>query len=98
MSGMKSSMNSADNLNNHVFVPITDDMIYNHPECIEGPLVPYEAGMECHEWLSIELNPEDDSVIDEVVRKRARENKKSRDLRKKTANLSLVYAKNLRGC
>lgn len=42
------------------FVPITDEMIYEHPETIEGPLVPYTAGMECHEWLSIEINPEDD--------------------------------------
>ena len=44
---------------NRVFIPITDDIIYNHPEQIEGPLVPYFAGMECQNWLSIELNPED---------------------------------------
>jgi len=47
-------------MNNQVFVPVTDDLIYNHPEQIEGPLVPYSAGMECSEWLSIEINPEDE--------------------------------------
>ena len=41
------------------FVPVSDDIIYNHPEQIEGPLVPYNAGMECHEWLSIEINPDE---------------------------------------
>jgi len=49
-------------MNNQVFVPVTDDIIYNHPECIEGPLVPYAAGMECHEWLSIEINPDESEL------------------------------------
>ena len=81
-------------MNQQVFVPVTDDMIYNHPETIEGPLVPYEAGMECHEWLSIELNPEDDSEIEAIVKKRAGERKASG----KSPNLSLVYGSSLRGC
>lgn len=94
-------------MNQQVFVPVTDDMIYNHPERIEGPLVPYEAGMECHDWLSVELNPEDDSVIEEMVRKRANEKLAGKSLVSKTRaaksrtgkklftkdshNLSLVY-------
>ena len=49
-------------MNNHVFVPVTDDLIYNHPEQIEGPLIPYSAGMECSQWLAIEINPEDDNA------------------------------------
>ena len=49
-------------MNNQVFIPVTDDIIYNHPEAIEGPLVPYAAGMECHEWLSIEINPEESEL------------------------------------
>ena len=81
-------------MNHQVFVPVTDDMIYNHPEKIEGPLVPYEAGMECHEWLSIELNPEDDSEIEAIVKRRANERKNS----VKSANLSLVYGSAFRGC
>lgn len=81
-------------MNHQVFVPVTDDMIYNHPEAIEGPLVPYEAGMECHEWLSIELNPEDDSAIEEIVKKRAAE----RATGKSGPNLSLIYGSKFRGC
>lgn len=50
-------------MTHQVFIPVTDDLIYNHPEQIEGPLVPYSAGVECHHWLSIELNPEDDDEV-----------------------------------
>jgi len=46
-------------MNTQVFVPVTDEMIYNHPEQIEGPLVPYFVGMECENWLSIEINPDE---------------------------------------
>lgn len=46
-------------MTNQIFVPVTDDIIYNHPEQIEGPLIPYSAGMECQNWLSIEINPEE---------------------------------------
>ena len=51
-------------MNNQVFVPVTDDIIYNHPELIEGPLVPYFAGMECQNWLSIEINPDESEPTD----------------------------------
>ena len=44
-------------MNHQVFVPFIDDILYDHPEQIDGPLVPYKAGIECHHWLSIELNP-----------------------------------------
>ena len=50
-------------MNSQVFIPVTDDLIYEHPDQIEGPLVPYFAGIECHHWLSIEINPEDDVEI-----------------------------------
>lgn len=46
-------------MNQHIFVPVTDELIYNHPEAIEGPLVPYFAGMECQHWLTIEINPDE---------------------------------------
>lgn len=49
-------------MNQQVFVPVTDEIIYNHPEQIEGPLVPYYAGMECQNWLSIEINPDEESA------------------------------------
>jgi len=50
-------------MNQQYFVPVSDDIIYNHPERIEGPLVPYVAGMECHEWLSIEINPDESKDV-----------------------------------
>jgi len=50
-------------MSHQVFVPVTDDLIYNHPEQIEGPLIPYAAGMECHEWLSIEINPDESTNL-----------------------------------
>ena len=43
-----------------VFVPLTDEILYEHPELINGPVVPYSAGQPCHHWLSVELNPTDE--------------------------------------
>lgn len=57
-------------MNTQIFVPVTDDIIYNHPEKIEGPLIPYEAGMECHEWLSIEINPDESIPLPDVSDKK----------------------------
>jgi len=54
-------------MRNQYFVPVTDDIIYNHPEIIEGPLIPYAAGMECHEWLSIEINPDEQGSSESSV-------------------------------
>ena len=42
-----------------VFVPLTDEILYDHPELINGPVLPYKAGQACYHWLSVELNPED---------------------------------------
>lgn len=68
-------------MNQQYFVPVSDDIIYNHPEQIEGPLVPYVAGMECHEWLSIEINPD--------------EHKESASVANQSAKLSNALSKKL---
>ena len=60
-----------------VFVPITDDIIYDHPEQIEGPLVPYNAGMECQTWLSIEINPDEDVKLTRTRRPKMKLHKPS---------------------
>lgn len=44
-------------MTHQLFVALTDDMLYEHPENIDGPLIPYQSGMDCHHWLTIELNP-----------------------------------------
>ena len=58
-------------MNTQVFVPVTDEMIYNHPEKIEGPLIPYYVGMECENWLSIEINPDESTPISKAVKKQS---------------------------
>jgi hypothetical protein len=44
-------------MTHQLFVALTDDILYEHPENIDGPLIPYQSGMDCHHWLTIELNP-----------------------------------------
>lgn len=41
-----------------VFVPITDEILYEHPERIHGPLVPFSPGMACLHWLKVEVMTE----------------------------------------
>ena len=73
-------------MNQQVFVPVTDELIYNHPEDIKGPLVPYFAGMECQHWLSIEINP------DESSDKIHKESQRSSNTNNTKANLKLAYS------
>ena len=42
-----------------IFIPLTDELLYDHPERITGPLMPYSAERPCHHWLAVELNPVD---------------------------------------
>ena len=71
-------------MTNQVFIPVTDELMFNNPEEIEGPLVPYFAGMECHHWLSVELNPKEDSKFSRP---------KSRKIKRmNNANLRLAYS------
>ena len=73
-------------MNQQIFVPVTDELIYNHPEEIEGPLVPYFAGMECQHWLSIEINPDesDKPSVQPTSAKKPSSNRR--------ANLKLAYS------
>lgn len=36
------------------FVPVSDAMLFESPEQIATPLVPYEVGVVCAEWLEVE--------------------------------------------
>ena len=71
-------------MNHQYFVPVSDDIIYNHPEQIEGPLVPYIAGMECQKWLSIEINPDESMDASRLISRR----------NKSTPKLRLAYSAN----
>jgi hypothetical protein len=37
------------------FVPITDELIYDHPERITAPLVPFSLDYQCHRGLAERL-------------------------------------------
>ena len=47
-------------MSRYVFVPLTDELLYEHPDLISGPIRPYIPGEPCHHWLSVEINPQDD--------------------------------------
>ncbi|WP_172597695.1 hypothetical protein [Sulfuriflexus mobilis] len=34
-----------------LFIPITDELIFDHPELICEPLVPFSLDYECHRYL-----------------------------------------------
>ena len=40
-----------------VFVPVTDEMLYEHPELITAPLRPYRVNEPCFHWLAVEIEP-----------------------------------------
>ena len=40
-----------------IFIPLTDDILYDHPELIRGPVLPYTTEKPCYHWLSVEINP-----------------------------------------
>ncbi len=63
-------------MTDRIFVPLTDEILYDHPERITGPLLPYSVDRPCHHWLAVELNPDADSTAsgrrDAEVRGRSR--------------------------
>jgi hypothetical protein len=75
-------------MNHQVFVPVTDEIIYNHPEQIEGPLIPYSAGMECHDWLAIEINPDESGMSGNV----GDIEKSKKSSRRSNPKLTLAYS------
>lgn len=41
-----------------VFVPLTDELLYDHPELITAPLRPFNAGQPCFHWANWMANAE----------------------------------------
>ncbi len=56
-------------MSRYVFVPLTDEILYDRPELINGPIVPYIPGAPCHRWLSVELNPQDEPPAPKLARR-----------------------------
>ena len=44
-------------MNQKVFIPITDEMLYEYPELITAPLRPYQIDDPCYHWMGIEIEP-----------------------------------------
>ena len=34
-----------------LFIPLDDELLYEQPEMIDAPCVPYQVGMVCDAWL-----------------------------------------------
>ena len=51
-----------------VFIPVTDELIFDRPELISAPLRPYNESLACYHWLDVRLNPEEDVKTVESIR------------------------------
>ncbi len=40
------------------FVPLTDELLYERPEAVTGPLLPYQVDRPCHRWLAMDEGPD----------------------------------------
>jgi hypothetical protein len=43
-----------------VFIPVTDEMLYEYPELITAPLRPYQIDNPCFHWMATIESPEAD--------------------------------------
>jgi len=43
-----------------VFIPLTDELIFDRPELISAPLRPYDENLACYHWLDVRINPDDE--------------------------------------
>lgn len=49
-----------------VFIPVTDELLFDRPELISAPLQPYSQDLACYHWMDVRLNPLDDTKIAET--------------------------------
>lgn len=48
-----------------IFIPLSDELLFERPELIKGPLVAYTPGMMLGQWLDVELNPDETTAADD---------------------------------
>ena len=54
-------------MNHKVFIPVTDEILYDYPELITAPLRPYQIDNPCYHWMAtIECDIEHDSASNVV--------------------------------
>ena len=39
-------------MSHKVFIPITDEILYDYPDLITTPLRPYQIGNPCYHWMA----------------------------------------------
>lgn len=44
-----------------VFIPLTDELIFDRPELISAPLRPYDENLACYHWLDIRVEAVQDN-------------------------------------
>jgi len=47
-----------------VFIPVTDEILYERPELITSPLLPFHIDHPCFRWLSAETEAVDPDTVD----------------------------------
>jgi len=47
-----------------VFIPVSDELVFDRPELISAPLRPYNEDLACYHWMDIRLNPDDDRIAE----------------------------------
>lgn len=52
-----------------VFIPVSDELIFDRPELISAPLRPYAENLACYHWLDVRINPADDAGLAENFRR-----------------------------
>ena len=45
-------------MNHKVFIPVTDEMLYERPDLITAPLRPYQVDNPCFHWMATIESPE----------------------------------------
>ena len=48
--------------NKQLFVPLTDELLYDKSADIGSKLLPFNVEFNCLHWLKVVINPEDDSI------------------------------------
>ena len=45
-----------------VFIPVTDEILYERPDLITAPLRPYRVDEPCFRWLAVEIEEVDEAA------------------------------------
>jgi len=55
-----------------VFIPVSDELVFDRPELISAPLRPYSEDLACYHWMDIRLNPDDERIAESCNQRQIR--------------------------